>query len=60
MYLNHHFFFLQKNIGTVYDKKKLIELLQVTHGANDLEKDEVDIVTGGKKTCLRKIELVQK
>ena len=47
MYQNHHFFFLlQKNIGTVYDKKKLIELLQVTHGANDLEKDEVDIVTG--------------
>ena len=30
----------------MYDKKKLIELLQVTHGANDLEKDEVDIVTG--------------
>ena len=33
-------------IGTVYDKKKLIELLKVTKGNNDLEDAEVDIVTG--------------
>ena len=37
-------FFLK--IGTVYDKKKLIELLKVTKGNNDLEDAEVDIVTG--------------
>ena len=37
---------LGDEIGTVYDKKKLIELLKVTNQNNDLEKDEVDIVTG--------------
>ena len=37
---------LGAEIGTVYDKKKLIELLKVTNQDNDLEKDEVDIVTG--------------
>ena len=33
-------------MGTVYNKKRLIELLKVTHATNDLEKEEVDIVTG--------------
>ncbi len=33
-------------MGTVYNKKRLIELLKVTHETNDLEKEEVDIVTG--------------
>ena len=37
---------LGAEIGTVYDKKKLIELLRVTDANNDLEKEEVDIVTG--------------
>ena len=37
---------LGAEIGTVYDKKKLIELLRVTNEENDLEKEEVDIVTG--------------
>ncbi len=37
---------LGAEIGTVYDKKKLIELLRVTNETNDLEKEEVDIVTG--------------
>ena len=37
---------LGAEIGTVYDKKKLIELLRVTDDNNDLEKEEVDIVTG--------------
>jgi metal transporter CNNM len=37
---------LGAEIGTVYDKRKLIELLRVTDAANDLGKDEVDIVTG--------------
>ncbi len=37
---------LGAEIGTVYDKKKLIELLRVTNENNDLEKEEVDIVTG--------------
>ena len=37
---------LGAEIGTVYDKKKLIELLKVTNDNNDLEKEEVDIVTG--------------
>ena len=37
---------LGDELGTVYDKKKLIELLRITNENNDLEKDEVDIVTG--------------
>ncbi len=37
---------LGAEIGTVYDRKKLIELLRVTNERNDLEKEEVDIVTG--------------
>eukprot|EP00094_Tigriopus_californicus_P003006 TCALIF_02895-PA protein Name:"Similar to CNNM2 Metal transporter CNNM2 (Homo sapiens)" AED:0.03 eAED:0.03 QI:0/0/0/0.5/1/1/2/0/940 len=37
---------LGAEIGTVYNKIKLIELLRVTNESNDLEKEEVDIVTG--------------
>ena len=37
---------LGDEIGTVYDKKKLVELLRVTDQENDLEKEEVDMVTG--------------
>merc|ERR1719510_571437 len=37
---------LGAEIGTVYDKKRLIELLRITNNENDLEKEEVDIVTG--------------
>lgn len=37
---------LGAEIGTVYNKKRLIELLRVTRDKNDLEKEEVDIVTG--------------
>ena len=37
---------LGEEMGTVYNKKRLIELLRVTHATNDLEKEEVDIVTG--------------
>jgi len=33
-------------IGTVYNKRKLMELLKVTDGMNDLDKEEVNIVTG--------------
>ena len=37
---------LGEELGTVYDKKKLIELLKVTKDNTDLQKEEVDIVTG--------------
>eukprot|EP00092_Neocalanus_flemingeri_P017590 GFUD01019031.1.p1 GENE.GFUD01019031.1~~GFUD01019031.1.p1 ORF type:complete len:1105 (+),score=307.53 GFUD01019031.1:114-3428(+) len=37
---------LGSEIGTVYDKVRLMELLKVTDQYNDLEKDEVNIVTG--------------
>ena len=37
---------LGSEIGTVYNKKRLMELLKVTDQYNDLEKDEVNIVTG--------------
>ena len=30
----------------MYNKQKLMELLKVTDGMNDLDKDEVDMVTG--------------
>ncbi len=39
-------FILGEEMGTVYDKKRLIELLKVTRNKNDLIKEEVDIVTG--------------
>ena len=37
---------LGSEIGTVYNKERLMELLKVTDQYNDLEKDEVNIVTG--------------
>ncbi|XP_040578802.1 unextended protein [Lepeophtheirus salmonis] len=37
---------LGTEIGTVYNKERLMELLRVTNEYNDLENDEVNIVTG--------------
>jgi len=37
---------LGSEIGTVYNKERLMELLKVTDQYNDLEKDEVNIVNG--------------
>jgi len=37
---------LGSEIGTVYNRERLMELLKVTDEYNDLEKDEVDIMTG--------------
>ena len=39
-------YLLGAELGTVYNKQKLMELLKVTDGMNDLDKDEVDMVTG--------------
>jgi len=37
---------LGSEIGTVYNRERLMELLRVTDQYNDLEKDEVNIMTG--------------
>ena len=37
---------LGTEIGTVYNKQRLMELLKVTEQYNGLEKDEINIVTG--------------
>ena len=37
---------LGREVGTVYNKQKLMELIKVTEDMNDLEKDEVNMVTG--------------
>ena len=39
-------FILGTEIGTVYDKQKLLELIKVTENLTDLEKDEVNMVQG--------------
>ena len=50
---------LGAEIGTVYDKKKLIELLKVTNDNNDLEKEEVDIVTGALRYKEKTVQQIQ-
>ena len=45
-------------VGTVYNKQKLMELIKVTEDMNDLEKDEVNMVTGAlvlSKKCVRDV-----
>lgn len=37
---------LGTEIGTVYNRERLMELIKVTDAYTDLEKDEVNIVTG--------------
>ncbi|XP_076813987.1 metal transporter CNNM4-like [Clavelina lepadiformis] len=37
---------LGKEIGTIYNRQKLLEMLKVTDPYNDLAKDEVDIIQG--------------
>ncbi|KAJ8664242.1 hypothetical protein QAD02_005904 [Eretmocerus hayati] len=39
-------FCLGEEIGNVYNRERLKELVKVTTGFNDLEKDEVDIIAG--------------
>jgi len=49
---------LGSEIGTVYNKERLMELLKVTDQYNDLEKDEVNIVTGAlvlKQKCVKDV-----
>ncbi|KYN32677.1 Metal transporter CNNM2 [Trachymyrmex septentrionalis] len=49
-------FFLGEEIGNVYNRERLKELVKVTTGYNDLEKDEVNIIAGAlelrKKTVV--------
>ena len=47
---------LGREVGTVYNKQKLMELLRVTDGMNDLQKDEVDMVTGALVLNKKKVE----
>ena len=38
--------FLGAEIGHVYNRERLMELIKVTHGYNDLEQEEVNIISG--------------
>jgi len=49
---------LGTEIGTVYNKQRLMELLKVTEQYNGLEKDEINIVTGAlvlKQKCVKDV-----
>ena len=49
---------LGSEIGTVYNKERLMELIKVTDQYNDLEKEEVNMVTGAlvlKEKCVRDV-----
>ncbi|KAJ0170071.1 hypothetical protein K1T71_014677 [Dendrolimus kikuchii] len=39
-------YFLGEEIGSVYNRERLKELVKVTTGVNDLDKDEVNIISG--------------
>ena len=39
-------FLLGREIGTVYDRERLVELIRVTKGQNLLENDEINIISG--------------
>ena len=39
-------FILGEELGAIYNRDQLLHLLKVTHAKTDLEKDEVDIMTG--------------
>jgi len=47
---------LGEELGTVYNRARLIELLRVTQGETDLNKDEVNILTGALVLQEKKIE----
>ena len=47
---------LGKELGTVYNRNRLIELLRVTQAETDLNKDEVNILTGALVLQEKKIE----
>ncbi|XP_033124614.1 metal transporter CNNM2-like, partial [Anneissia japonica] len=42
-------FLLGQEIGNIYNRERLLELLRVTDEFNDLQKDEVDIISGALK-----------
>ena len=49
---------LGAEIGTVYNRERLMELIKVTDQYTDLEKDEVNIVTGAlvlKRKCVKDV-----
>ena len=49
---------LGSEIGTVYNRERLMELLKVTDQYNDLEKDEINIVTGALRLKQKSVKEV--
>ena len=47
---------LGREVGTVYNKQRLMELIKVTDGMSDLQKDEVNMVTGALVLNKKKVE----
>lgn len=49
---------LGKELGTIYNKRELIEMLRVTDEYNDLEGDEMNIITGALNYGTKTVEEV--
>ena len=47
---------LGREVGTVYNRARLMELIKVTDGMNDLQRDEVNMVTGALVLNQKKVE----
>ncbi|XP_072943229.1 unextended protein-like [Epargyreus clarus] len=49
-------YFLGEEIGSVYNRERLKELVKVTTGVNDLDKDEVNIISGALELRKKTVE----
>ena len=47
---------LGREVATVYNRERLMELIKVTDGMNDLQRDEVNMVTGALVLNQKKVE----
>ena len=47
---------LGREVNTVYNRERLMELIKVTDGENDLQRDEVNMVTGALVLKVKKVE----
>ncbi|XP_033215511.1 metal transporter CNNM4 isoform X2 [Belonocnema kinseyi] len=48
-------FLLGEEIGNVYNRERLKELVKVTTGFNDLQKEEVNIISGALELCKKTV-----
>ncbi|CAG9857857.1 unnamed protein product [Phyllotreta striolata] len=48
-------YILGEEIGSVYNRERLKELIKVTTGNNELDKDEVNIISGALELCKKSV-----